>query len=48
MLLELLELESDSKFINNPKIVALLNAVGLKEKDFLQSIGFDIRQSACL
>ena len=46
--LELRKLEIDSRYINNPRIktVALLRAVGHKGRTFLQSVGFNIRQSS--
>ena len=46
--LELRELEIDSRYINNPRIktVALLRAVGHEGRTFLQSVGFNIRESS--
>ena len=43
--IELRELELDARYTNpRTKVVALLRAVGQEERDFLQSVGFDIRQ----
>ena len=47
--LEFRELELGTRFNNNPrtKTVALLKAVGLEGRDFLQSVGFDLRHGTC-
>ena len=47
--LELRELELGTRFNKNPRTntVALLKAVGLEGRDFLQSVGFDLRQGTC-
>ena len=44
--IELKELELDTRYTTNPrsKTVALLRAVKQEGKDFLQSVGYDIRQ----
>ena len=46
--LELRELEIDSKYISNPRIrtVAFLRAVGHEGRTFLQSVGFNMRESS--
>ena len=43
--IELKELELDTRYTTNPRprIVALLRAVRQEGRDFLQSVGFDIK-----
>ena len=46
--LELQELEIDFRYIDNPRIktVAFLRAVGHEGRTFLQSVGFQVRESS--